>query len=454
VFHPGEVDFLQAVGNVLATAVERVESERVIMEVREDERRRLARDLHDEALQDLIDALAHATAARAGDAQALDRLAPILKRVGEHLRAAIHDLRLGGEEDEPFPELLENLVALHRAMAVDSEVQLEVREGVPSGSLGRPGTEVLRIVGEALVNARRHAGAGHVRVQAWASRDAMCIEVCDDGRGFDPAEPAADPAGTGLAGMRERAARLRADLEIESEPGRGTVVRLRLPLRPGPADEPGLVRVLLVEDHASVREAIAAAFQREDDFEVVGQASSLAEARELLEEVDVAVIDLGLPDGYGGELIEELREVNPGAQALVLSASLDRAEVARAVQSGAAGTLDKTAHLDEVVDVVRRVRAGETLLPMDEVVELLQFASRQRERERDDRAAIELLTPRERDVLQALAEGLDSQAIADRLHITLRTERNHIANVLAKLGVHSQLQALVLALRYGVVEVR
>ena len=203
-----------------------------------------------------------------------------------------------------------------------------------------------------------------------------------------------------------------------------------------------------------MREALAAMFAREPEFRVVGQAASLAAARPILADVDVAVIDLGLPDGYGGDLIEELRRENPEAQGLVLTASLDRADLARAVESGAAGALDKTARLDEVVDAVRRLRAGETLMSMDEVVELLTFARRGRTRDRDDRRAIESLTPREFEVLQALAEGLDSDAIAHRLRITVRTERDHVANILAKLGVHSRLQALLFAMRQGVVEIR
>jgi DNA-binding NarL/FixJ family response regulator len=221
--------------------------------------------------------------------------------------------------------------------------------------------------------------------------------------------------------------------------------------QPGRAER---VRVVLVEDHAVVREAIAEALEREPDFEVVGQAASLAQARSMLEDVDVAVIDLGLPDGYGGDLIGELRTVNPRAKALVLAANLDRADIARAVESGAAATLDKTAHLDEVVHAARRLGAGETLLPPYEVIELLRLAVRQREEEWLDRQAIESITRREREVLNALADGLDNPAIADRLCISIRTVRNHIAHILAKLGVHSQLQALVFALRYELVEVR
>jgi len=216
------------------------------------------------------------------------------------------------------------------------------------------------------------------------------------------------------------------------------------------------VRILLVDDHATVRDALSSTFEGEG-FEVVGQAGSMAEARRLLEEVeqptDIALIDLGLPDGYGADLIKELRVAHPQALALVLSASLNRANIARAVEAGAAGVLSKTAHLDEVVDGVKRLRRGETLMPLEEVVELLRYSSSKREEEHEAHQAIEKLTPREMEVLQALAMGLDSEGIADKLNIALRTERNHMASILKKLEVHSQLQALVFASRHGVVEI-
>jgi DNA-binding NarL/FixJ family response regulator len=268
----------------------------------------------------------------------------------------------------------------------------------------------------------------------------------------------------GIRGMRERARLVGGDLRIESDPGQGTKVLFELALKKEPEEdleeveleEEEEVSILLVDDHASIREALASTFEGEG-FEVVGQAGSLAEARRLLEEmqqpIDVAVLDLGLPDGYGADLIPQLREKNPQAQALVLSASLDRANIAGAVERGAAGMLNKTAHLDKVVEAVRLLRAGETLMPLEEVVELLRFAGRTREQEYEARQAIARLTPRERDVLQALAEGLDGEQIAERLHIALRTERNHMASILAKLEVHSQLQALVFSLRHGVVEI-
>jgi DNA-binding NarL/FixJ family response regulator len=425
---------VQAVANVIAGAVERTRAQERLSEVREAERRRLARALHDEALQELTVALAEAQRREPPGAEPhrADQLVPALKRVGQQLRGAIYDLRLEEQEGRPFRHLLEALVTLHGGMAGECELELDVGDGLPSAPLGRRGTEILRVVGEALTNARRHSEATSVRVSATGSQEKLCIDVSDDGRGFDLG---AEPSGAaGITGMRERAALLDGDVDITSQPGRGTRVRLEVALGDDQGSEQRQVRVLLVEDHAAVRQAIAAMIEREPDFNVVGQTGSLKEARGMLQEIDVAVVDLGLPDGYGGDLIKELSEVNPRAQALVLGAGLDRTETARAIERGAAGTLDKTAQLDEVV-------------------ELLRFAGKQREREHQDRAAIDRLTPREVEVLRALAAGLDSQAIADRLYISVRTERNHVASILAKLGVHSQLQAVIFAMRYGVVDV-
>jgi PAS domain S-box-containing protein len=456
-FSGDDAHFLQAVANIVAAAVERARAEARMGEVRETERSRIARDLHDEALQDLTYVLTQAC--RPADdgteaAERLERLVPALTRVGEQLRGAIYDLRLGGEAERAFPQLLHALVEVHQAMAADCEVELELGEAVPERPLGATGTEVLRILGEALTNARRHARPDRVVVRVRGSARRLSAEVADDGRGFDPLAPSATADGTGIRGMRERAALVDGHLLIRSEPGGGTRVRLDVPLATAGEDGAEQVRVLLVEDHAAVREAMASALERDAGLRIVGQAASLGEARALLDDVDVAVLDLGLPDGYGADLIAELRNVNPRAQALVLSATLDRGDIARAVERGAAGVVNKTASLDEVVDAVRRVHAGEPLLALEEILELLRYAGRQREREHADRQAIAQLTVREHEVLQGLADGLNSQQIADRLFISIRTERNHIANILGKLGVHSQLQALVLALRHDVIEIR
>jgi two-component system nitrate/nitrite response regulator NarL len=195
--------------------------------------------------------------------------------------------------------------------------------------------------------------------------------------------------------------------------------------------------------------------ERESEFEVVGQVGSVAEAQALdgqsLEDVDVAIVDLALPDGDGLELLEDL---SSRTATLVLSASLETGRFARAVESGASGVLHKAAPIKEIVDAVRRLRAGEALLSPGDVIEMLRLVNRERQEELSVRRAVERLTPREREVLQALAEGLESKEIADRLNVTVETERTHMVNILHKLGVHSRLQALVFAARHGVVQIR
>ena len=131
------------------------------------------------------------------------------------------------------------------------------------------------------------------------------------------------------------------------------------------ADASKPVRVLLVEDQPLVREAIASEFRRDPDFDLVGEAGSLAEARGMVDRADVAILDLGLPDGFGGDLIPQIRAANPNAQVLVLTSSYDRAQVTQAVESGVV-VLDKTTHLGRVAQAVRRLLAGERLTPSTE----------------------------------------------------------------------------------------
>jgi DNA-binding NarL/FixJ family response regulator len=125
------------------------------------------------------------------------------------------------------------------------------------------------------------------------------------------------------------------------------------------------VRVLLVEDHEAIRAAIASEFEREPEFEIVRQAASLTQARAMLENVDVAIVDLGLPDGCGADLIPELRAANTKVRVLVLTATPDPNELARAVEHGADAVLDKMACLGEVLRAVRPVLAGQRLVPTE-----------------------------------------------------------------------------------------
>jgi DNA-binding NarL/FixJ family response regulator len=169
--------------------------------------------------------------------------------------------------------------------------------------------------------------------------------------------------------------------------------------------------------------------------------------------VDVAVIDLDLPDGDGAQLIGELHQANPQAMALVLTANAERGRHARVVEAGAAGVLHKSVYIRDIIDAVRRLEAGEALLSANEVGEMLRLADQQRAQDEEVRQAIGSLTPRELEVMQALAEGLSDMEMADRLYVSVGTVRNHVARILVKLGVRSRLQALVFAARLGIVKI-
>jgi two-component system nitrate/nitrite response regulator NarL len=217
-----------------------------------------------------------------------------------------------------------------------------------------------------------------------------------------------------------------------------------------------VIRVLLLDDHSSFRQPLAFMMQREPDLEVVAQAGSLAEGRRVLKdvkEVDVAVVDLDLPDGNGADFVRDLRTANPQGMVMVLTASKERVQIARAVEAGASGVMHKSASISEIIDAVRRLSEGQPLLSTIDVIEMLRLIGEQRERNRDAQAALGRLTKREREVLQALAEGLNDKEIADRLHISTETARTHMVNILGKLGVDSRLQALVFAVRHGAVKI-
>ena len=214
---------------------------------------------------------------------------------------------------------------------------------------------------------------------------------------------------------------------------------------------------MVVDDHDTFRDPLAFMLEREPDLTVVARPRSLSEAREDLQStehgVDVAIVDLNLPDGSGTDLIKDLRGSHPRAKALVLSAISEQRYLAEAIEAGAAGIMHKSAPMSDLVEAVRRLAVGEQLLTQQEVIEALRFIGRVRESNREAQLAIYKLTPREREVLQALAEGWSDREIATRLHVGVGTVHSHVTNILSKLEVSSRLQALVFAVRHGVVTI-
>jgi signal transduction histidine kinase len=244
-FSQHDVSFVQSVANVLATAIEQAEAAEKLEAARDAERGRIARDLHDEALRELTDAVALAVMARPASgapdqAQRWDALTAALQRSGRQLRAAIYDLRRSSAEARPIRDLLAEMVATQTEMALGRRVELRGLVALPELSLGDSATELLRIVREAITNARLHSGATAIRVDAGDSNsEFICLDVNDDGDWPDRELAVRSRRGTGIAAMFERANRVGAELRIEVGPSGGTRVSVRLPFDGGAGEQTG-----------------------------------------------------------------------------------------------------------------------------------------------------------------------------------------------------------------------
>lgn len=217
------------------------------------------------------------------------------------------------------------------------------------------------------------------------------------------------------------------------------------------AAERGAIRVFLVDDHELFLDALARRLEVEPTIVLVGRETNAADARRALSRVtaDVLVVDAQLDNESGIELVSLALRDRLAPSAVVVTAH-DNVEVAaQAVRAGARGFVSKVDHIDELVDTVAAVYRGETRLPnrlLAGILEELQRASRE-----DDELVrrLEMLTDREREVLAMLASGADRQAIARSLFISAHTVRTHVQRILTKLNVHSQLEAVSVALRAG-----
>jgi signal transduction histidine kinase len=212
---------------------ERLRTEEVLSETRRAERRRIARDLHDIVLQDLSGTLqslrlTHLRAKNSGLELDLEEELEALWRASSGLRSAIHDLRR--EKERPFVKAVESLAQQNRQLTSERKIGLVVEEGFPEELPGEVSVELLRVLQEALTNARRHSGASNVEVRLRTEGEALVAGVIDDGRGFDRASVR---AGVGLSAMRERVEGLGGEIAIRSRPGEGTSVTVRVPLGGG-----------------------------------------------------------------------------------------------------------------------------------------------------------------------------------------------------------------------------
>ena len=215
-----------------------------------------------------------------------------------------------------------------------------------------------------------------------------------------------------------------------------------------------MTNVLLVEDHASFRQALGIVLDLEPDLTVTAQLDrvDLTTLAAAAAGVDVAIIDLDLPGVDGVEVVTHLRRLPDPPGCVVLTGLLDDRELGRAIEAGASAVLHKSTAMPEVIAAVRTVAAGGTVLPASDTSRRLQALARDRERRWHASLLAERITAREREILEHLVFGLGNADIAARLGISPETVQTHIRNLLSKLGASSRLEAVSLALQHGLVD--
>jgi len=202
-----------------------------------------------------------------------------------------------------------------------------------------------------------------------------------------------------------------------------------------------VIRVLIADDHAVVRQGLRTFLDLQEDIEVIGEAGDGEEALALVEQLapDVVLIDLVMPRVDGIEALRRLRERAPAVRAIVLSSFVDDDRLFPAVRAGAAGYLLKDVQPQELVEAIRTVHGGGALLHPQVAARLLQDM------------AEDPLTPREHEVLGLIGRGMPNKLIARELSLSEKTVKAHVSSILAKLGVTDRTQAALYAVREGLV---
>jgi DNA-binding NarL/FixJ family response regulator len=208
---------------------------------------------------------------------------------------------------------------------------------------------------------------------------------------------------------------------------------------------PEQIRVFLLDDHEVVRRGLRELLEPELDIEVVGESGSAAETIRRVPALrpDVAVLDARLPDGSGIDVCREIRSSSPEIQALILTSFDDDDALFAAIMAGAAGYVLKDIHGDDLVDAIRRVHAGQSLLDPAVTTQVLE---RLRHGKPEDQR-LSGLSEQERRVLGFIGEGMTNRQIAAQMFLAEKTVKNYVSSLLAKLGMERRTQAAVFASR-------
>ncbi len=455
-----EIQLLETLGQHLGVAIEnqRLKSREKELAVSE-ERNLLAQELHDSIAQGL--AFLNIQVQLLQDSLRKGRAEEAMQTAGQ--------LREGVQESyDDVRELLVHFRTRVHQSDLDSAIhaaleKFEGQTGIKTAFERRGSAvpmaptdeiQIMHIVQESLSNIRKHAKAGHVRVLVDQDMVNSRISVEDDGVGFDPQT---DPncqsdRHVGLKIMRERAHRIGAELRITSDTGEGHL-RHHDPCqeKTGRLSEMSeKIRVLLVDDHTLFRSGIKSLLQRNDDFEVVGEAGDGLEGIKRVRSLkpDVALLDLHMPGVSGLEAVKVISEEMPEVNVLMLTVSEDAQDLMDALRAGASGYLLKNIETDTLIEAIRKAAQGESVVSQQMTAKLIQGV---RNPPKQEAAAVERdrFSPRERDILASLAQGESNKEIARKLDLAESTVKIHVQNIFKKLNMSSRVQVALYAVENG-----
>jgi len=209
-------------------------------------------------------------------------------------------------------------------------------------------------------------------------------------------------------------------------------------------------RVLIADDHPLIRSGLRALLGRESDFEVVGEAADGYQALELVEQLkpDVIMLDVSMPRLNGIDVAKKISETTPSTRVIIVSIHSDEGYVLRALKAGAKGYLLKASPEADILNAVRAVAAGQAYLS-PEMSRLLVEEYVREVRQRGVEDSYDLLSIREKEILQLLTSGTSNRQIADMIHVSVATVETHRTNIFQKLGIHSLPELILYAVRKG-----
>ncbi|GAB6899652.1 response regulator [Kineosporia succinea] len=206
-----------------------------------------------------------------------------------------------------------------------------------------------------------------------------------------------------------------------------------------------MIRVFLLDDHEVVRRGLVALLEAAGDIEVVGESGSAQEAQRRIPALrpDVAILDARLPDGSGIDVCREVRSADPNIKALILTSYQDDEALFSAIMAGAAGYVLKQVRGTDLLDAVRTVAAGQSLLDPAVTLKVLERIRNGEKPSEPDQ--LSSLTAQERRILELIAQGMTNRQIGETLFLAEKTVKNYVSSLLAKLGVERRTQAAILA---------